>query len=406
MNNNKILYVIIFLISIVGISCKDEGRIDFIDSSAPAPAQVSNVTVNNRPGGAVISYTLPEDKNLLYVRAEYEIKPGVVRETKSSYFKDSLVLDGFGTPGAYDVKLFSVGRNEKASDPVIVQINPTTAPVQLATKKLRDTFGGVAIDFENPEKASLAIVLMADTANLGYMSELITYYTSKSKGAFTYRGINGLDTVQQEFAVYIRDRWGNCSDTITGKVTPWFEEFIPKATWKDHTLPGDIPSIDAALYPITRIWDEEYGIDGFHGNEMQPLPHTLTWDLGQTVKLSRLKFWPRGHDDDRWKRGHPLIFEIWGSLAPGASGDINDGTWIPLGRFESLKPSGPGSQITQEDRDFADAGIEFDFGVTDFAPTPSPEVRYVRFRTISTYAKASFSTVHIRELSFWGEVIK
>lgn len=167
--------------SIVGISCKEEGRVDFIDDTAPAPGQVTNVTIDNRPGGAVLKYTLPEDKNLLYIRAEYEIKPGVVRETKSSYFKDSLVLEGFGTPDTYNVKLYSVGKNEKESAPFIAQINPTTAPVQLATKKFRDTFGGVAIDFENPEKANLAIVLMADTANLGYMSELITYYTAMPK---------------------------------------------------------------------------------------------------------------------------------------------------------------------------------------------------------------------------------
>ncbi|NLX67516.1 MAG: DUF4959 domain-containing protein, partial [Bacteroidales bacterium] len=92
--NNKIVYLIVFLMSIVGISCKEEGRVDFIDEHAPAPAQVTNVLIENRAGGALLKYTLPVDKNLLYVRAEYEIKPGVIRETKSSYFKDSLVLEG------------------------------------------------------------------------------------------------------------------------------------------------------------------------------------------------------------------------------------------------------------------------------------------------------------------------
>ena len=206
---NKILYIVILLVSIIWVGCKEEGRIDFIDDTAPAPGQVTNVTVHNKPGGAVLRYTLPEDKNLLYIRAEYEIKPGVIHETKSSYFKDSLVLEGFGSPGIYDVKLYSVGKNEKESSPHVVQINPTTAPVQLASKKFRDTFGGVAIDFENPEEASLAIVLMADTANLGYKSELITYYTSMPRGTFTYRGIDGLDPEEQEFSMYARDRWGN-----------------------------------------------------------------------------------------------------------------------------------------------------------------------------------------------------
>ena len=400
---NRILYIILFLLSIAWISCKEEGRIDFIDDSVTAPGKVTNVIVQNKPGGAVLKYTLPLDKNLLYVRAEYEIKPGVIHETKSSFFKDSLVLEGFGIPATYDVKLFSVGKNEKESEPLIVQINPTTSPVQMASKKFRDTFGGVAIDFENEEESSLAIVLMADTANLGYMSELITYYTSSPKGSFTYRGVEGLDPVEQEFAVYIRDRWGNYSDTVTAKITPWFEEFIPKSTWRDYTLPNDITPVNAS-YPITRIWDENYDVDGFHGIETQMLPSTLTWDLGKSVKLSRLKLWPRNHGDDRWKRGHPKVFEIWGSNSPNPTGEMDD-SWIPLGRFESLKPSGPGTQITQEDIAFAQEGIEFDFGISDFAPEPFTPIRYIRFRTISTYANASFSTVHILELSFWGELL-
>ena len=400
---NSILYIIIFLLPMAWISCKEEGRIDFIDDSVSAPGQVTNVVVYNKPGGAVLRYTLPVDKNLLYIRAEYEIKPGVIRETKSSYFKDSLVLEGFGNPDTYDVKLYSVGKNEKESTPYIVQINPTTAPVQLASKRFRDTFGGVAIDFENPEEANLAIVLMADTANLGYMSDVITYYTSAAKGSFTYRGVEGLDPVEQEFAVYVRDRWGNFSDTLTAMVTPWFEELIPKSTWRDYTLPNDIPPVNSSL-PITRIWDENYDVDGFHGRETQMLPHTLTWDLGKTVKLSRLKLWPRNHGDDRWKRGHPKVFEIWGSVSPNPTGEMDD-SWIPLGRFESLKPSGPGTQITQEDIAFAQEGIEFDFTISDFAPNPFTPIRYLRFRTISTYANASFSTVHILELSFWGELI-
>lgn len=397
------LLIIFFFLTFIWNGCKEEGRVDFLDPSAPAPGKITNVTVENRPGGALLRYTLPVDENLLYVRAEYEIKPGVIRETKSSYFKDSLVLEGFGIPDTYNVKLFSVGKNEKESEPCIVQINPTKPPVQLATKKFKETFGGVSIDLVNPEKASLAIVLMADTANLGYKTDLITYYTSAPKGTFTYRGVDGLPPVEQEFSMYIRDRWGNYSDTVTAKVTPWFEEYIPKSTWRAYDLPGDIPPVNAS-YPTTRIWDETLGTDGFHGNETFMLPHNITWDLGRTVKLSRIKFWPRNHVDDRWKRGHPKIFEIWGSMSPNPTGEL-DGSWIPLGRFESLKPSGPGTQITQEDIAFAQSGIEFDFAVSDFAPNPYTPIRYIRFRTITTYANTSFSTVHLLEVSFWGELL-
>jgi len=377
--------------------CKEEGRIDFIDYSGSAPSLVTDIRVYNKPGGAVLKYTTPADKNLLYVRAEYEIQPGVIRETRASYYVDSLVLEGFGDEREYEVKIFSVGKNEKSSNPVIQKINPLTAPVRLATKQLRETFGGVGIDIENPERTNLAIVLMADLDTLGYRSEVMTYYTSLPKANFAFRG---LDSVPYVFDVYLRDRWNNLSDTVTAEVTPWFEEFIAKSTWLEYTLPGDIPPINSG-YPVRRIWDEDYGQDGFHGVETMALPHTITWDLGRTVKLSRMKYWPRNHVDDRWRRGHARVFEIWGSNWPNPNGDLDE-SWIPLGRFECEKPSGPGSTITQEDIDFAQAGIDFDFVVSDFAPDPYAAVRYIRFRTISTYANASFSTVHVLQISFWG----
>ena len=148
------------LMLVVFAGCKEEGRIDFIDSSAPAPAQVTGVEIRNTPGGAVVKYNVPKDENMLYVQAIYEIRPGVMLETKSSYYKDSLVLEGFGDTQTYDVKLFSVGKNEKASEPLSIQVTPLTPPVLLATKLMQETFGGISVKIENPEKANLAIVLI------------------------------------------------------------------------------------------------------------------------------------------------------------------------------------------------------------------------------------------------------
>jgi hypothetical protein len=165
----KRIYITIFsLIVIFGQSCEEEGRLDHIDFNAPAPQQVSHLSVKNTPGGATIKYQLPDDENLLYVKAEYEIRPGVVRECKASYYADSLVLDGFGRSSTYDVKVYCVGKNEKRSDPLIVQVNPQTAPVFLAAKGLNSAFGGVRVSFENEYETNLAIVLMTDTIGQGY----------------------------------------------------------------------------------------------------------------------------------------------------------------------------------------------------------------------------------------------
>lgn len=397
---NRIIYIILLFLSTF-TCCKEENRFDYIDQSIPAPAQVTNVRVRNAAGAAVIKYEVPEDKNLLYVKAVYEIKPGTQRETKSSYYKDSLILEGFGDTRTYDVQLFSVGLNEKMSESLTVQVNPTTAPVHLATKKLKETFGGVSVSIENPEKASLAIVLMADTANLGYLNILQTYYTSMQKASFSYRG---LDSIPGNFAVYIRDRWNNFSDTITSIVKPIYEEEITKNTWKEFTLKGDTPWLNES-YRLQNIWNNNLS----NGNsclviQNHPLPTIVTWDFGKTVTLSRFKLWPREHVDDRWKRGQPRVFEIYGSMAPGQDGSLDE-SWIPLGRFECIKPT-PGEAITQEDIDFARTGIDFDFNYTDFAPDPFVPIRYIRLKTISTFNNTSISNVSIQEISFWGTVMK
>ena len=388
----------LLLVLLFFFGCKEEGRIDHIDDNAPAPAQVQVTEIINTPGGAVLIYALSNDENLLYVKAEYEIQPGVIREAIASCFTDSLFLDGFGNTNTHDVQVYSVGKNEKMSTPLTVQVNPLTPPVLVATKRLRETFGGVAVDIENPESANLAIVLLSDTAKNGYLSELYTFYSSMPKGSYSFRG---LDTIPSDFAVYIRDRWNNRSDTIEASLTPWFEEDIPKRTWSENTLPGDAPPI-ISQYPVRAIWDDTR--QEYYSASL-PLPQMITWDLGVTVKLSRLKYWPRDDEADRWKRAHVKVFEIWGSSAPNPNGSLDD-SWTPLGRFECVKPSGPGLTITQEDIDFANAGIEFEFEVSDFAPDPYVPVRYIRFRTLSTYNNTVISYFCVREMSFWGSIVK
>jgi len=396
----RIFYIIMTLLAVGWIGCKEEGRLDHIDDSSPAPAQVLDVTVRDIHGGAVLYYKLPNDENLLYVKAEYEIQPGVMRETKSSYFKDSLVVDGFGDTRPRDVLLYSVGKNEKMSEPLRIQINPLTPPVQLVSKQMRETFGGVAIDLENPESVNLAIVLRMEEDE-GQWIELQTFYTSLENTSFSFRG---LDSIPYNFAVHVRDRWNNLSDTIEASITPWYEEYIVKNTWREYLLPDDAPAYSSG-YPLSGLWNEVYTgqAAGFQTTNF-PLPHAYTWDLGVTVQLSRFKYWPRDLADDRWIRGHIKVFELYGSAAPYPS--VDDGSWVPLGQFESIKPSGDGPQITQDDIDLCNEGLEFDFVPTDFAPDPQTPIRYIRMIVRSTFGGALVTQVGIAEISFWGAIIR
>src|SRR3546814_8332243 len=93
-----------------------------VNTNDKQPVKVSNVEVENLPGGAKISYTLPTSENILYIKAIYEIRDGVEQEVKSSYYNRSLLIEGFPDTQEYDVKLYTVSHGEVESEPLTVQV--------------------------------------------------------------------------------------------------------------------------------------------------------------------------------------------------------------------------------------------------------------------------------------------
>src|SRR5690606_4635262 len=166
----------IFIGLLLMVSCSKEKYTSATDSDE-APGPVSNVTVVPLPGGARISYSLPDDESLRYVRAEYNIRPDFAREAKSSLYKDELIVDGFPDTIEYEVTLYAVSKGEQSSSPVTVRVKPLLPPLKEAynTIEFAETFGGVRISFDNIGQASLAVTLLTDSA--GVLSEVETYYT-------------------------------------------------------------------------------------------------------------------------------------------------------------------------------------------------------------------------------------
>lgn len=410
----KLLYAIFSLLLVLCQSCKEEGRLDHIDPNAPAPAQVYDVRVKNIPGGAVLKYKLPKDDNLLYVKAEYEIQPGVFRESKATYYSDSLLLTGYGTTGTFRVNIYSVGRNEKASQPLSQEITPLTPPVIAAFNdlKLVSGFGGVTVIFKNSSEADLAIVLMKDSLNTGEWTSLQTFYTKAPTGSFSLRGLQDLP---QTYAVYLRDRWNNRSDTIIESLTPLYEEFIPKNKFQEVNLPTDSnePTEGNQNYRLASAWDDVTNNRNkmFASTQSSPMPQWFTFDLGVTAVISRLKVHHRAKASNQaiqaYTGANVKKFELFGSNNPNPDGSWDE-SWIPLGRFEAFKPSGSSAKVTEEDHQYANVqGIDFDLAIDGFAPNPFVPVRYLRFKTTETYNGPSTSgSIWIAELSIWGQIQK
>jgi hypothetical protein len=396
----QIYFFAALLMTVLWYSCKKADRIDHIDRNAPAPAQISDVKVEAKPGGAILTYKIPKDSNLSYVKAVYEIQPGVFREAKSSIYMDTLVLVGYGDTLTHEVKLYSVGKNEKASESVSITIKPLTPSIisVFETLDFKATFGGVNVGFKNSSQANLAIVVIVDTSGQNTWAPVTTFYTGAKVGNFSARGY---DSIKMKFGVYIRDRWNNKSDTLIKSLTPLYEQLINSASFRAVHLPTDSweaaePSVYALEYLWDGVWNNSY-LNSFASLGSSISPTWFTIDFGKKVSLSRLKEYQMNSQPHIYGGAAVESFEIWGSNDPDADGGWTH--WELFEKFNSFKPSGlPMGQVTAEDVNYAAAsGEDFNFTVSP------PPVRYIRFKTLKTYG--SSGQIFICELRFWGQII-
>jgi hypothetical protein len=184
------------------------------------------------------------------------------------------------------------------------------------------------------------------------------------------------------------------------------EVLIPKAPWTSVVLPGDAGM--NASYPLRLLWDGNT-TNFMHSADPVTLPCTFTWDLGVKAKLSKMKLWPRNHNDDRWNRGHPSAFEIYGSLDPNPDGSLDE-SWIPLGKFKCVQPSGNGSATpwlapTAADIALSNNGLDFEFVPGD-SINPDTPVRYIRFRSLEHFNPSQPARILMAEISLWGTLVK
>ncbi len=392
-------YMILATIVLLAISCQQEDILVPLENNKNQPGIVTNVQVENLPGKANISYTLPNDEDLLYVKAVYQTENGQNLEVKTSYYTNNMLLEGFSGQAESEVTLYAVNRSEVASEPVVIKVNPLEAPIYGVFRSLTldPDFGGVRIKASNPEKDDVAILLMQLNEQGDWEPLQNSVYTSQEEIS---KGIRGFEAVEQEFAAVVRDRWQNVTDTIFKSITPLFEQAIPTSGYAGLRLDNDQPS-----YPENRM---EYLWDG----NTQYWPgvwltlrsdasenHTFTIDLGVTAKLSRVKMW----DYPEWVNGvqtwyylgNMKHFRIWGSAtAPDSSGSW-DG-WTLLGEYEKIKPSGlPYGQQNNEDVAQALAGFDYEF------PIEAPAVRYLRVQNLENFAGGE--SLAVAELIVYGD---
>lgn len=395
MNCLKNIVLTASLLSSVLLSCKQEMPGPLSDDGA-APDPVSNVQVENLSGAAKIMYALPGNSNLLYVKAEYESN-GVKRDAKSSFYNNSLIVDGFGDTNEHTVTLYAVSYGEKISNPVSVKIKPLTPPIQVARNSLKvvAAFGGINVAYENPDKGNLILQILRKGADQLW-SLADTYYTKSLGGNFYVRGQQSIET---EFGVVVKDRWDNRTDTLKIKLTPIFEQELDKAKFKEGVNGILFPTEPAAFssgWVLKNLWDNSL-TKGYQTIEKIALPLWVTFDLGVKAKLSRYKIWQRS--GYYFNHGAPLNWELWGSNNPDADGGWNN--WVKLDDYQMTKPSGlPLGQLSDEDNAVALAGQEYD------VPIIAPAVRYLRWKHIDSWSTpgGTLGFLGFQEISIFGKV--
>src|SRR3546814_6010477 len=106
-----------YLFLLLFISCDQLEERDALENDNSNPGSVTDIEIQNIAGGAIIHYTLTDDNDLLYVLAEYEIRPGVKQQTKASLYNNSLEVMGFGDTQEYPILLYALDRRGNLYEP-------------------------------------------------------------------------------------------------------------------------------------------------------------------------------------------------------------------------------------------------------------------------------------------------
>jgi hypothetical protein len=361
-----------------------------IDSVPPAP--VSDVKVENIAGGALLSYALPADEDLLYVKAVYS-RNGEVCESRTSLYKDTLKVEGYGDMSQHEVKVIAVDRSRNESSPVSVTIQPLEPEVITIgkTMDLEADFGGVTAHWQNTNRAEISVVILLESDSLMEYIPVGTFYSSVVAGTGAVRE---MEPVPGKFGVYVQDHWGNRSETKYFELTPIFETLFDRMKFRDASLPGDGPHYGGG-WSLPNAWDGVWGADQGYSSQggTGVWPQSITIDMGVLGQISRIRIHQR-MGNYTWAEGNLRIFEVWGceTLDPSGSWD----SWTKLMDCESKKPSGlPLGENTNEDVAMATDG-------EDFINSPqNPKVRYIRLKILRTWAGGD--NFQLTEIEVFGD---
>ena len=373
----KITFSILFVTLI--FSCSKNENVD-----TTPPGILSDISVVPTNGGGIISYSLPSDNDISYVRAEYTNSQGEDVFRVSSRYNNSIEINGLNQTTPIQVRLYVVDENENVSEEVEIEFTPLESFIYLVQQSIEISpdLGGVKITWENIASKTVFVYVHI----LNGTNETIRILSSDNAQESLF--IRGLDAVEMTFSTKVEDFDGNITDLqVVGNYTPLFEEKIEKNTW---TLIAS-QSINGNAYEgrTVNFWDDivdtvETDSDNSYfiatrennGGSLN-FPLDIVIDLNKNVKIKRFKIWQRAY----WYQGGGVTYhyqeENLKSFNLYASNDAQ--SWDLLGEFDIGDPRDSAGNIPASAFQEAIDGHDFTLDST------SEQFRYLKFSITSNY---------------------
>ncbi|MDR2775402.1 MAG: DUF4959 domain-containing protein, partial [Tannerella sp.] len=207
----KKIYLILLMLmtGIWVLSCNDDRVVQPANDNTPPPP-ISNVKVEAMPGGAKITYELPDEPDISYVKGEFMFQ-GEKRVIRSSIYENVLTVEGLGSVEPVDITIYLVDHSENVSEPVIKTFTPETPPIKTIFESLQfyPDFSGCNVSWENPLGIEIGLFFFAANDE-GVLEEIDLIFRNGVKYDYTCRKKEGsFGTKERLFAVNIVDKWLN-----------------------------------------------------------------------------------------------------------------------------------------------------------------------------------------------------
>ena len=389
-------FLSIFLFSLILLISCDENESG--DTVAPGSITIENIIPTN--GGGIISYLLPSDSDILFVRAEYTNSLGDDVYRVSSSHNNSVEIDGLNQDTPINVRLYVVDESQNISDPTEVEFTPLPSFIYLVQESISISpeLGGVRIEWENIAEKTVYVhlhIVNGDDEEIRILS---------SDKEFENISVRGLESVETTFLTKVEDFDGNITDLEEkATISPLFEEMIDKSTW---TLVDNL-SVNGNAWEGSTVnfWDDVVDTAATNSDNSYFIiwrdqnggvlnwPLDIVINLNKNVQVHRFKVWQRAF----WYNGPtgiPYYYqeENMRSFDLFASNNAQD--WTLLGQFDIGDPSDQDGNISQDFIDAAAEGHDFDLeGVSD-------AFRYLKFSITSNFGSDTY--VHGSEITLWG----